>query len=65
MTCPAPSSQDELAELVEELRAVILSRTGNGPAPDRALHLLSPILFPIEFPIEERPTDHPREAGTP
>ncbi|MFC4607166.1 hypothetical protein ACFO9E_04935 [Streptomyces maoxianensis] len=44
-------SHDELAELSSELRSVIASRMDNKPAPDRSLHLLSPILFPIE----ERP----------
>ncbi|MFC3994904.1 hypothetical protein ACFOVU_03200 [Nocardiopsis sediminis] len=44
-------SRDELSELVAEMRAVIASRMDNEPAPDRRLHLLSPILFPIE----ERP----------
>lgn len=44
-------SQDELAELISELRRVIASRMDNKPARGRSLHLLSPILFPIE----ERP----------
>ncbi|MEV0051874.1 helix-turn-helix domain-containing protein [Saccharopolyspora shandongensis] len=43
--------QDELVELVNELRSVIASRLDNEPTPGRSLHLLSPILFPIE----ERP----------
>jgi DNA-binding transcriptional ArsR family regulator len=43
--------QDELAELIGELRSVIVSRMDNEPSADRSLHLLSPILFPIE----ERP----------
>lgn len=41
-------SSAELAEMVEELRAGIVSRAGNEPAPDRSLYLLSPIFFPIE-----------------
>ncbi|MEV0373160.1 helix-turn-helix domain-containing protein [Streptomyces sp. NPDC050636] len=41
-------NQDELADLIGELRNVIASRMHNAPAPDRRLHLLSPILFPIE-----------------
>lgn len=41
-------SKDELAELVDEMRSAIKSRTENKPAPDRSLHLLSPILFPTE-----------------
>ncbi|QUW78402.1 ArsR family transcriptional regulator [Streptomyces mirabilis] len=44
-------SQDELAELISEVRGAIVSRMDNKPAPDRGLHLLSPILFPFE----ERP----------
>ena len=41
-------NQDELAELIGELRTAIVSRLENTPAPDRRLYLLSPILFPIE-----------------
>lgn len=41
-------NQDELAELISEVRSIILSKIDNKPAPDRSLHLLSPILFPIE-----------------
>jgi hypothetical protein len=40
-------SQDELAELISQIRSAIVSRMGNKPAPDRSLHLLSPVLFPI------------------
>jgi len=43
-------SQDELAELISEIRSTIMPRMDNKPAPDRGLHLLSPILFPIEEP---------------
>ncbi|SOE16119.1 Helix-turn-helix domain-containing protein [Streptomyces sp. 2323.1] len=46
-------NRDELAELVDEILSAIASRRNNKPAPDRSLHLLSPILFPIE----ERPQD--------
>jgi hypothetical protein len=41
-------SKDELAGLVTEVRSAIKSRLDNKPAPDRRLHLVSPILFPIE-----------------
>ena len=41
-------SQEELDGLVHDLRDAITSRMGNEPAPDRRLHLLSPILFPSE-----------------
>jgi len=41
-------SEDELSELVAEIRGSIVSRMRNEPAPDRSLYLASPILFPIE-----------------
>lgn len=44
-------NRDELAELIAELRKVIVPRMENTRAPDRSHYLLSPILFPIE----ERP----------
>jgi DNA-binding transcriptional ArsR family regulator len=40
-------SQDELAELISQIRSIIVSTMGNKPAPDRSPYLLSPILFPI------------------
>ena len=40
-------SQAELAELIGQVREAILAKVNNQPAPDRTLHLLSPILFPI------------------
>lgn len=40
-------SQGELAELIGQVREAILAKVDNQPAPDRTLHLLSPILFPI------------------
>jgi DNA-binding transcriptional ArsR family regulator len=43
-------SQDERAELIDELVAVIKPRHDNEPAPGRTPHLLSPILFPTEEP---------------
>ncbi|MGW9174413.1 helix-turn-helix domain-containing protein [Streptomyces decoyicus] len=43
-------SSDELAELIGEMRAVLVSRMGNEPSPERTRHLLSPILFPAEEP---------------
>ncbi|MGW9043146.1 hypothetical protein ACWGQL_11395 [Streptomyces lydicus] len=43
-------SEDERAELIEEMRAVLVSRMGNGPSPRRTRHLLSPVLFPAEQP---------------
>ncbi|WP_344938960.1 helix-turn-helix domain-containing protein [Actinomadura miaoliensis] len=41
-------SQDELRELIGELRAAIEPRLANEPATGRAQYLLSPILFPTE-----------------
>lgn len=40
----------ELEAMVAELRAAILPRLANAPAPDRARYLLSPILFPSTEP---------------
>jgi DNA-binding transcriptional ArsR family regulator len=39
-------NQDELAELISQIRSIIVSTMGNKPAPDRSPYLLSPILFP-------------------
>jgi DNA-binding transcriptional ArsR family regulator len=41
-------SQEELVELINQIRSILLSRMDNQPAPGRRLHLLSPIVFPIE-----------------
>ncbi|TDV47950.1 helix-turn-helix domain-containing protein [Actinophytocola oryzae] len=41
-------SRDELTALILDLRAAILPRLANEPAPGRARYLLSPILFPTE-----------------
>ncbi|TVT61833.1 helix-turn-helix domain-containing protein [Amycolatopsis rhizosphaerae] len=41
-------SEDELTEMIGELRAVIASRSGNQPAPDRRPRLMSVIQFPTE-----------------
>lgn len=43
-------SPRERAELIDELRDVIVARMANEPAPERTRHLLSPILFPAEEP---------------
>lgn len=43
-------TSDELAEMIDELRDVLASRTGNKPAPGRSPHLLSMILFPTGEP---------------
>jgi hypothetical protein len=55
-------NQDELAELISELRTIIVSKMDNEPAADRRLHRLSPIVFPIEEPPQHRTakrTDRP------
>lgn len=40
-------SPDELATLIDELRAAIAPRLAQEPAPGRVHYLLSPILFPL------------------
>jgi DNA-binding transcriptional ArsR family regulator len=40
-------SQVELAELISQIRTILVSTMDNLPGPGRRLHLLSPILFPI------------------
>ena len=39
-------SQDELAELIGQIRSALASKRDNKPAPGRHPHLLSIILFP-------------------
>ncbi|MGI5205115.1 helix-turn-helix domain-containing protein [Spirillospora sp. CA-108201] len=41
-------SQEELAEMIRELLAVLATRTGNQPGPGRNPHLMSLIHFPAE-----------------
>ncbi|MDL4820835.1 helix-turn-helix domain-containing protein [Actinomadura opuntiae] len=41
-------SEEELRELIIEMRAAIAPRLANPASPGRAQYLLSPILFPIE-----------------
>jgi DNA-binding transcriptional ArsR family regulator len=43
-------SGEDLAEMLDEMRAAIRSRLGNGPSPDRAKYLFTPIFFPVEEP---------------
>lgn len=40
-------SQDELAELIDEVRSALLARRDNEPTPGRSPYLVSPILFPL------------------
>ncbi|MYS86731.1 helix-turn-helix domain-containing protein [Embleya scabrispora] len=41
-------SRDELAGMIEDLRAVIMARAGNEPSPERVRHMFSLTLFPGE-----------------
>ena len=41
-------SRDEMAEMAEELQAIVLARAANKPAPGRAPRILSAIFFPAE-----------------
>jgi len=41
-------SEAEKAELVEEVFAAILARSGQSQAPERQRHLLSTIMFPAD-----------------
>ncbi|TMR94780.1 helix-turn-helix domain-containing protein [Nonomuraea basaltis] len=43
-------SPDELADLIEKMRAAIVPHLAHDPEPHRTRYLLSPILFPIEDP---------------
>ncbi len=43
-------TRQELIDLIGDLRAAILPRLANEPAPGRARYLVSPIMFPIEQP---------------
>jgi DNA-binding transcriptional ArsR family regulator len=41
-------SAEEIAAMVEQVRAILVSHMDNTPEPGRRLYLLSPILFPID-----------------
>jgi DNA-binding transcriptional ArsR family regulator len=41
-------SEDELAEMIGEVRKLVIPRMQNEPSPDRTPHLVSTILFPTE-----------------
>ncbi|MFI5557663.1 helix-turn-helix domain-containing protein [Amycolatopsis japonica] len=45
-------SSEEIAVLIDDLRAAILPRLRNSATPDRAQYLLSPILFPVSGRID-------------
>lgn len=50
-------SSEEVADLIEDLRAAILPRLRNTPTPERAQYLLSPILFPVGGRLEIQPEE--------
>lgn len=52
-------SQEEVAGLISQVSEAIMARSGNEPAPDRRLYLLSPILFPIEDPPPQPAGEQP------
>lgn len=41
-------NRDEIAGMVEEVRAMLVAKAGNEPDGERRLYLLSPVLFPID-----------------
>jgi hypothetical protein len=52
-------SQDELAELIDEIRNALVGRRDNEATPDRSPYLASPILFPLEKPARRQPAEDP------
>jgi AcrR family transcriptional regulator len=50
-------SNDERAELMEEVRAAIRARAGNPPAPERTRHQFATMLFPSEENSRPVPDD--------
>jgi len=46
----------ELTEMIDEMRAVLATRVGNGPAPGRGPRLTSMIMFPAPSAEPEPPT---------
>jgi len=52
-------SPDEVMELAGEVRASIVARARNAPAPGRSPYFLSPILFPIASALEPEGGDMP------
>ncbi|WP_328394517.1 helix-turn-helix domain-containing protein [Nocardia sp. NBC_00416] len=55
---------DEVAGLIDDLRAAILPHLRNSPTPERAQYLLSPILFPAGGPREDERPDEAAERNT-
>jgi DNA-binding transcriptional ArsR family regulator len=46
-------SQDEITEMIGELRQVFLARAGNQPAPGRTQRLISLVQFPTDEPTQD------------
>ena len=57
-------SAGEVADLIDDLRAVIVPRLRNSPTADRAQYLLSPILFPVAGPLDTEPAPEASSART-
>lgn len=49
-------NQEELAQLISEVRSAIVSKMNNEPAPDRRPYLASTILLPLKQPRSTGPT---------
>jgi len=58
-------SPDEVMELAGEVRASIVARARNAPAPGRSPYFLSPILFPIASALEPEGGDMPSRVPPP
>lgn len=56
-------SEDEINEMIGEMRAVLAARAGNQPAPGRSPRLMSLIQFPTEEPPRHTADDHPAGSG--
>jgi DNA-binding transcriptional ArsR family regulator len=54
-------SHDELAGLVDEVRAALLARRANTATPGRRPYLISPILFPLVEPVSPGDLQRVRE----
>lgn len=55
-------SPEEVRELVAELRASIIARGRNAPAPGRSPYLLSPVFFPLALPSTSDEADDGTQA---
>jgi len=55
-------SQDELAELIDEVRAALVAKRDNKATPDRRPYLASPILFPLVEPGQRKNSEDLRQG---